>query len=261
MTPLQKEVIQSIYSALRHLFFHWSDQLIMSIMSCLVVAHNFNILNGLTTKSLGNVKGKLNNVLMHMRKCVELRFNHLIWLTMHHRCLQHPYLYSQDIEPKGFSSEEEEHEKLIHGSAKLRLLKSLLPQLKERGHRVLLFSQVKNLPSFMVNGDIDEVPKVCDRTGYYRRFPTWREVQFFAFGRWFEAETDDRADPSSKDGSTKGTERQKGMDEFNRPGSDVFIYLLTTRAGVCFPLINLWTHADSAQGVGINLFVRFHFTV
>jgi len=154
-------------------FFHWSDQLIMSIMSCLIVAHNFNILNGLTTKSLGNVKGKLNNVLMHMRKCVNLRFNHLIWLTMHHRCLQHPYLYSQDIEPKGFSSEEEEHEKLIHGSAKLRLLKSLLPQLKERGHRVLLFSQVKNLPSFMVNGDIDEVPKVCDRTGYYRRFPTW----------------------------------------------------------------------------------------
>jgi len=79
---------------------------------------------------------------------------------MHHRCLQHPYLYSRDIEPKDFSSKEEEHEKLIHGSAKLRLLKSLLPQLKERGHRVLLFSQVKNLPFFMVNGDIDEIPSL-----------------------------------------------------------------------------------------------------
>jgi len=112
-------------------------------MCGLVVAHNFNILNGLTTKSLGNVKGKLNNVLMHMRKCVNLRFDHSIWLMMHHRCLQHPYLYSGDIEPKGFSSKEEEHEKLIHGSAKLRLLKSLLPQLKARGHRVLLFSQVR----------------------------------------------------------------------------------------------------------------------
>ncbi|KAJ3555472.1 hypothetical protein NP233_g12200 [Leucocoprinus birnbaumii] len=139
MTPLQKEVFQSIYT------------------------HNLNILNGLTQKSLGNIKGKLNNVLMHMRKC-----------------LQHPYLYSPDIEPKGLSREEA-HEKLIHGSAKLRLLKSLLPQLKARGHRVLLFSQ---------------------------------------------------------DGNTKGAERQKGMDEFNKPGSEVFIYLLTTRAG----------------GVGINLF-------
>lgn len=37
-----------------------------------------------------------------------------------------------------------------------------------------------------------------------------------------------------QDGNTKGTERQKGMDEFNKPGSDVFIYLLTTRAGVRF---------------------------
>lgn len=38
---------------------------------------------------------------------------------------------------------------------------------------------------------------------------------------------------SIKDGHTKGSERQKGMDEFNKPGSDVFVYLLTTRAGVC----------------------------
>lgn len=35
------------------------------------------------------------------------------------------------------------HEKLIDGSAKLRLLKSLLPKLQARGHRALLFSQVR----------------------------------------------------------------------------------------------------------------------
>jgi len=51
------------------------------------------------------------------------------------------------------------------------------------------------------------------------------------------------------------------MDEFNRPGSDVFIYLLTTRAGVCFSLFQLCTRADSVQGVGINLFVRFDLTI
>jgi hypothetical protein len=43
----------------------------------------------------------------------------------------------------------------------------------------------------------------------------------------------------SQDGNTKQSERQKGMDEFNRPGSDVFVYLLSTRAGGVG--INLWS--------------------
>jgi len=63
------------------------------------------------------------------------------------RCLQHPYLYAEDIEPRGLPPQEI-HEKLIDGSAKLRLLKSLLPKLKDRGHRVLLFSQVSLYPNF-----------------------------------------------------------------------------------------------------------------
>lgn len=41
-----------------------------------------------------------------------------------------------------------------------------------------------------------------------------------------------------QDGGTKQAIRQKGMDEFNKPDSEYFIYLLTTRAG----------------GVGINLY-------
>ena len=57
------------------------------------------------------------------------------------RCLQHPYLYARDIEPEGMSPKEA-HEKLIDASAKLRLLHVMLPKLKARGHRVLLFSQV-----------------------------------------------------------------------------------------------------------------------
>lgn len=46
------------------------------------------------------------------------------------------------------------------------------------------------------------------------------------------------ADYLSQDGDTPGPLRQKGIDEFNKPDSDVFVYLLTTRAG----------------GVGINLY-------
>ncbi|EAU92718.2 SHREC complex subunit Mit1 [Coprinopsis cinerea okayama7 len=142
MAPLQKQVYRSILS------------------------HNLDLLKGLTQPNRASnalTKGKLNNVLMHLRKC-----------------LQHPYLYAEDIEPQGLPPDEVHH-KLIDASAKLRFLKLLLPKLKARGHRVLLFSQ---------------------------------------------------------DGSTKGTERQKCMDEFNKPNSEYFIFLLTTRAG----------------GVGINLF-------
>lgn len=44
---------------------------------------------------------------------------------------------------------------------------------------------------------------------------------------------------NAQDGNTKQAERQKGMDEFNKPDSDVFIYILTTRAGGVG--INLWS--------------------
>ncbi|KAJ6604478.1 SNF2 family DNA-dependent ATPase [Mycena vulgaris] len=164
MAPLQKQIYRSILS------------------------HNLDILNGLTgpTKGNGAPKGKLNNVLMHLRKC-----------------LQHPYLYEETIEPRGLP-QQETHDKLIDASAKLRFLKVLLPKLKARGHRVLLFSQ------FVIA--LNVIEDFLDGEGHrYLRLVRWQH---------------------------KGKDRQKGMDEFNREGSDVFIYLLTTRAG----------------GVGINLF-------
>ncbi|KAJ7102108.1 SNF2 family DNA-dependent ATPase [Mycena belliarum] len=162
MAPLQKEIYRSVLS------------------------HNLDLLNGLTgPKSYNAPKGKLNNVLMHLRKC-----------------LQHPYLYEETIEPRGLP-QQETHDKLIDASAKLRFLKVLLPKLKARSHRVLLFSQ------FVIALNVIEDFLQGEGHNYLRL-----------------------------DGNTKGKDRQKGMDEFNRKGSDVFIYLLTTRAG----------------GVGINLF-------
>ncbi|KAJ2932680.1 hypothetical protein H1R20_g4415, partial [Candolleomyces eurysporus] len=162
MAPLQRQVYRSILS------------------------HNIDLLKGLTQPSRGGPsKGRLNNILMHLRKC-----------------LQHPYLYSDNIEPMGLSASET-HDKLIYASAKFRLLKSLLPKLKARGHRVLLFSQ------FVLALDI---------------------IEDFLRGEGFKF--------LRLDGNTKGTERQKCMDEYNKPDSEYFIFLLTTRAG----------------GVGINLF-------
>ncbi|KAF8898923.1 SNF2 family N-terminal domain-containing protein [Infundibulicybe gibba] len=167
MAPLQKEVYRSI------------------------LTHNLDLLKGLTQLSLhskaksGTSKSSINNILMQLRKC-----------------LQHPYLYDEGIEPRGLSPQEV-HEKLIDGSAKLRFLRALLPKLKERGHRILLFSQ------FVIALNIIEDFLVGEGHKFLRL-----------------------------DGNTSGRDRQKGMDEFNQEGSDIFIYLLTTRAG----------------GVGINLF-------
>ncbi|KAF8640689.1 hypothetical protein AX17_000345 [Amanita inopinata Kibby_2008] len=164
MAPLQREVYRSILS------------------------HNVDMLKGLTQPSnLKNTvtKRNINNILMQLRKC-----------------LQHPYLYAEGIEPQGLTPKET-HEKLIDASAKLRLLKTLLPKLRDRGHRVLLFSQ------FVIALNVIE---------------DFLQGEGFKFLRL--------------DGNTHSFERQKGMDEFNRPGSDVFIYLLSTRAG----------------GVGVNLY-------
>lgn len=79
--------------------------------------------------------------MMQLRKFVFFRVS-IEGTLMSGRCVQHPYLIADDIEPKGLSHAEA-HSKLIDGSGKLRLLKILLPKLKERGHRVLLFSQVR----------------------------------------------------------------------------------------------------------------------
>jgi hypothetical protein len=57
--------------------------------------------------------------------------------------LQHPYLNEQELEGEG-TSEAERQKRLVETSGKLSFLKTFLPKLKERGHRVLLFSQVSH---------------------------------------------------------------------------------------------------------------------
>jgi SWI/SNF-related matrix-associated actin-dependent regulator of chromatin subfamily A member 5 len=82
------------------------------------------------------------------------------------------------------------------------LLDKLLAKLKEQGSRVLLFSQMTRL--------LDVLEDYMTIKGYeYCRI----------------------------DGNTKGEDRDGSMEEFNRPGSPKFIFLLSTRAG----------------GLGINL--------
>mmetsp|Transcript_40687 Transcript_40687/g.90456 ORF Transcript_40687/g.90456 Transcript_40687/m.90456 type:complete len:1088 (-) Transcript_40687:511-3774(-) len=129
----------------------------------------------------GSDRSKLLNVVMQLRKCCN-----------------HPYLF-QGAEP-GPPFVTGEH--LVENSGKMVLLDRLLPKLKERQSRVLIFSQMTRM--------LDILEDYCLFRGHqYCRI----------------------------DGNTSGDDREYMIDEFNRDGSEKFVFLLSTRAG----------------GLGINL--------
>ncbi|CAK9145528.1 unnamed protein product [Ilex paraguariensis] len=129
----------------------------------------------------GGERKRLLNIAMQLRKCCN-----------------HPYLF-QGAEP-GPPYTTGDH--LIENAGKMVLLDKLLPKLKERDSRVLIFSQMTRL--------LDILEDYLMFRGYlYCRI----------------------------DGNTGGDDRDASIDAFNKPGSEKFVFLLSTRAG----------------GLGINL--------
>ncbi|KAK1754807.1 chromodomain-helicase [Echria macrotheca] len=120
----------------------------------------------------------LNNIVMQLRKC-----------------LCHPFIYSRAIEDLNVSPEAA-FRNLVQASSKLVLLEIMLPKLQERGHRVLIFSQL-----------LEEMTILED----------------FLNGLGFKYER--------LDGSHSSLEKQKRIDAFNAPNSKLFAMLLSTRAG------------------------------
>ncbi|GMM46784.1 DNA translocase [Pichia kluyveri] len=114
------------------------------------------------------------------------------------KCCNHPYLFD-GAEP-GPPYTNDEH--LVFNSAKMIVLDKLLKKLKNEGSRVLIFSQMSRL--------LDILEDYC----YLRDYEYCRI-----------------------DGSTNHEERISAIDDYNKEGSDKFLFLLTTRAG----------------GLGINL--------
>ncbi|KAJ3086274.1 hypothetical protein HK102_013351 [Quaeritorhiza haematococci] len=104
-------------------------------------------------------------------------------------------LYSHLIQPQNLSTEER-HRALVEASGKLQLLRPMLVKLKQRGHRVLLFSQFK-----LVLDVLEE-------------FLAGENLQYCRL-----------------DGDTPAATRQQMIDAYNSPNSDIFIFLLTTRTG------------------------------
>ncbi|KAL7768048.1 hypothetical protein ACKLNR_002349 [Fusarium oxysporum f. sp. zingiberi] len=145
-----------------------------------IMAKNPELIKAMFSNSKMNKKerGSLNNILMQLRKC-----------------LCHPFMYSEAIEERHHDPTVIQRN-LVEASAKLLLLRVMLPKLQERGHRVLIFSQFLQ--------QLDIIEDFLNGLGYdFRRL----------------------------DGSISSLEKQRRIDAFNAPDSPIFAFLLSTRAG------------------------------
>lgn len=157
-----------------------SMSVVQEKLSRSILAKNPDLVRAIFAKSKikSTERSSLNNILMQLRKC-----------------LGHPFVYSGAVEDKNVDGEMM-HRNLVSASSKLVLLEQMLPKLKERGHRVLIFSQ------FLGMLDI---------------------VEDFLHGIGFKFQR--------LDGSISSLERQKRIDAYNEPESEYFAFLLSTRAG------------------------------
>uniref|UniRef100_A0A672PBV0 Chromodomain-helicase-DNA-binding protein 2-like n=1 Tax=Sinocyclocheilus grahami TaxID=75366 RepID=A0A672PBV0_SINGR len=111
------------------------------------------------------------------------------------KCCNHGFLIRQPEERE--NEKTQEHlQSLVRGSGKLVLLDKLLTRLRERGNRVLIFSQMVRMLDILAE---------------------YLSLNRYPFQRL--------------DGSIKGEIRKQALDHFNAEGSEDFCFLLSTRAG------------------------------
>ncbi|KAL6759340.1 P-loop containing nucleoside triphosphate hydrolase protein [Haematococcus lacustris] len=120
---------------------------------------------------------KMMNLLMQLRKVCN-----------------HPYLFNIDAEPNfdGVTTGED----IVEASGKMQVLDRMLQKLKQKGHRVVLFSQFSRMLDILED---------------YIHLRGWKYKRL--------------------DGSTNRIQRMIDIQQFNKPNSDVFMYILCTRAG------------------------------
>uniref|UniRef100_A0A3B3D652 Chromodomain helicase DNA binding protein 2 n=1 Tax=Oryzias melastigma TaxID=30732 RepID=A0A3B3D652_ORYME len=111
------------------------------------------------------------------------------------KCCNHCFLIKQPEDGDG-EVQQDILQGVVRGSGKLVLLDKLLTRLRERGNRVLIFSQMVRM--------LDILAKYLTK----KRYPFQR-----------------------LDGSIKGEIRKQALDHFNAEGSEDFCFLLSTRAG------------------------------
>jgi SWI/SNF-related matrix-associated actin-dependent regulator of chromatin subfamily A member 5 len=119
------------------------------------------------------------------------------------KACNHPYLFD-GVEPEG-ADEYGEH--LVENCGKLKFVDRLLSKIKEKREQVLIFSNFTSLLDIFEDYCIMRSHKAC-----------------------------------RIDGSTELEDRDVAIREFSKPDSDVFIFMLSTRAG----------------GLGLNLMSANH---
>eukprot|EP00978_Attheya_sp_CCMP212_P007132 scaffold16597_cov49-Attheya_sp.AAC.1 len=127
------------------------------------------------TSNTNKAKTAVLNIVMQLRKCCG-----------------HPYLFEgvedRSLDPLG--------EHLVQNCGKLNMVDKLLKKLKERGSRVLIFTQMTRV--------LDILEDYLVMRGYqYCRI----------------------------DGNTAYEDRESAIDNFNMEGSEKFVFILSTRAG------------------------------
>uniref|UniRef100_A0A8C4UC22 DNA helicase n=1 Tax=Falco tinnunculus TaxID=100819 RepID=A0A8C4UC22_FALTI len=157
-----EQILRMEMSALQKQYYKW------------ILTRNYK---ALSKGSKGSTSGFLN-IMMELKKCCN-----------------HCYLIKPPDDNE-FYNKQEALQHLIRSSGKLILLDKLLIRLRERGNRVLIFSQMVRMLDILA-----EYLK-------YRQFPFQR-----------------------LDGSIKGELRKQALDHFNAEGSEDFCFLLSTRAG------------------------------
>jgi SWI/SNF-related matrix-associated actin-dependent regulator of chromatin subfamily A member 5 len=139
-------------------------------------------MNTITGGAAGVSKSALQNIVMQLRKCCG-----------------HPYLFEgqedRSLDPLG--------DHVIDNCGKMVLMDKLLKKLKQRGSRVLIFTQMTRILDIMED------------------FCRMRQYEYCRI-----------------DGQTTYEDRESSIEEYNRPNSSKFLFLLSTRAG----------------GLGINLY-------
>ncbi|KAM6961028.1 chromodomain-helicase-DNA-binding protein 2 [Aplochiton taeniatus] len=111
------------------------------------------------------------------------------------KCCNHGFLIKH-TEDGDSESQQERLQNLVRGSGKLVLMDKLLTRLRERGNRVLIFSQMVRMLDIL--------------------------AEYLAMKRY----------PFQRlDGSIRGEIRKQALDHFNAEGSEDFCFLLSTRAG------------------------------
>lgn len=125
------------------------------------------------------------------------RFIHNTIMQMR-KVANHPYLFEGAEPGPPYTTDKN----LVQNSGKFIVLEKLLVELKKQGSRVLIFSQMTRMLDILED------------------FLLWKEYNYCRI-----------------DGSRDNNKRTTAIEEFNKPNSDKFIFLLSTRAG----------------GLGINL--------